>query len=73
MTTRLSDKLKAVIDQMRAVHEQEAQTTREFISKAVEHCDRMKEALDDMAADDPKAAAIELLRAEGWELIPPRK
>ena len=73
MTTRLSDKLKAAIDQMRAVHEQEAQTTREFIARAIDHCDRMKDALDQMAADDPRAAAIELLRAEGWGLIPPRK
>ena len=68
----LADQMKAVIDQMREVNEREAKTTREFIAAAHAHCDRMKAALDELDADDPKAAAIELLRAEGWELIPPR-
>ena len=68
----LADQMKAVIDQMRDVNEREAKTTREFITAAHAHCDRLKDALDELAADDPKAAAIELLRSEGWELIPPR-
>ena len=68
----LADQMKAVIDQMKEVNEREARATREFVAKALDHCDRMKAALDELDDDDPKAAAIELLRAEGWELIPPR-
>lgn len=68
----LADRMKAVIDQMQAVDERQAQATREFVAAAHAHCDQLTAALDAMADDDPKAAAIELLRSEGWELIPPR-
>ena len=68
----LADQMKAVIDQMRAVDERQAQATRDFVAAAQAHCDRLKAAMDELDDDDPKAAAINLLRAEGWELIPPR-
>lgn len=65
--------MKAVIDRMRESDERMAQATSEFVRNTRTHLENIQAELDAMTADDPKAAAIELLRSEGWELIPPRR
>lgn len=65
----LSDSLKATLDQMAELDARSLAATNEFISKARQHIDDLQAALEDEG--DPKAAAIQLLREEGWTLIPP--
>lgn len=66
----MANRLRDVIDRMKAVDERQARLTHEMVESVRSSLDELQKSFE--AEGDPKAAAIQLLREEGWTLIPPK-
>ena len=66
----IADQMKAALDEMKRLDEQQQRRLERYVDSALKSLDELRDSLE--AAGDPKAQAIDLLRSEGWTLIPPR-
>ena len=66
---KLSEQLGQLIDQMRELDERQNRLINDHVAKTSKFLDEMRAETD----IDPIGEAVDLLRARGWTLIPPKQ